>query len=44
MNKCRATAGNDATAKIWDADNGEKMLDLTGHAGALNSVDVMMST
>jgi WD40 repeat protein/serine/threonine protein kinase/class 3 adenylate cyclase len=33
-----ATAGNDGTARIWDATTGEQLLVLAGHAGGVASV------
>jgi WD40 repeat protein/serine/threonine protein kinase/class 3 adenylate cyclase/DNA-binding winged helix-turn-helix (wHTH) protein len=33
-----ATAGNDGTARIWDAKTGEQLLDLAGHAGGVPTV------
>ena len=33
-----ATAGNDGTARIWDATNGQQLLVLAGHAGGVATV------
>jgi len=33
-----ATAGNDGTARLWDATTGEQLLVLAGHAGGVASV------
>lgn len=34
-----ATAGQDGTARIWDARTGRSLATLTGHRGAISSVD-----
>ncbi len=33
-----ASAGNDKTVKVWDAQTGKEILSLKGHADAVNSV------
>lgn len=33
-----ATATWDNTAQVWDADSGERLLELTGHTGSVNGV------
>ena len=33
-----ATASNDKTAKVWDAESGKELLTLRGHSGSVNKV------